>query len=440
MKPSSNNPKINALGQPNPSNKDILRMIINYLLIGLLVFSFSFYCPLPMQLWLIIGLAVSLLLYHYSHFTFLLSIGLIPFQQSITDAGFSIQICVSDILLLAVFISCLIKSPNLILRGVKNIHISIWLFLLISILSLYQCQHLGNGILSIARMALILAAAQAAGGALLDKDTIFVKSSMLYLCSCVLLSLIMICLALTQGMANAMYPLGIHKNAIGPIFACGIILSFPFCMSGRKSSQLAGWIAGSFCLAGLLLSMSRGAWFAFIVGFTFLLTRRIYIKLRWPLLTGMILVVLFPMTMPASIREYAQDISLSAPTVHDRLHTVGQNLELFIASPWIGAGLDVRRGLEPHNVLTLTIAETGLLGLISFVWVLFNVWKYYRYQMRRYASNQPEMLFLSICASIFLIAIMHGMVDVYWRRGIALLAWALYGAARARNTMEDHQP
>jgi O-antigen ligase len=232
------------------------------------------------------------------------------------------------------------------------------------------------------------------------------------------------------GVHGAEYTLGINKNSLGPIFGSGVAVVLAFVLFGVKNLRTRFWLiaTGVGATVGLMLSLSRGAWVATGTGVLFLLlaTRNI----RAFVLMAVVLVPTVYMVwshLPDDVIEYASNVSAKSYTINARQGTINECMAKFRSSPVFGVGVGLRKLVEPHNVLILTLAETGIIGLFSFVCLIGSGF-YSFFRAARLTKSVPEARQLVIIgASVFLISIVHGMMDVYWRRGVGIMGWASVG-------------
>lgn len=261
-----------------------------------------------------------------------------------------------------------------------------------------------------------------------DKQTMQCVNA--YLTGCSLLAVIQIFTFLTQGIDTAMYTLGLHKNFIGVVTGCGMGIALARLLTEKPGSRGRSWLMTvlALCGAGLLLSLSRGAWVATGIGSTMLtfLTGRVRIAISAGIVGSGVIIAIWSM-LPDEATDYATDLNYQTKNVQSRLYTMGKTMDAFEESPLIGAGVGLRKYIEPHNVLILTLGETGIIGLLAFTglfgaafWQLYRLWK-----------TAPEVSrSLVLCAlAILTISFFHGLFDVYWRRGVAFISWGLIGMA-----------
>jgi hypothetical protein len=186
------------------------------------------------------------------------------------------------------------------------------------------------------------------------------------------------------------------------------------------------------CLLGgaLLMVLSRGAWLAALVGVGFLLLwRGQYGQLaRFGLATVPVAALVWAV-LPQESREYVSGFDPSRYNIRARMLNTEWAKEQWLSRPWIGVGVGLRKEYDATNVLWLTLAETGPLGLVAFLVVqgrlVGGVWS------RRWSGSpfSPSASALALAGALVLGKFVHGMVDHYWSRGAIMIAWASVGMA-----------
>ena len=82
---------------------------------------------------------------------------------------------------------------------------------------------------------------------------------------------------------------------------------------------------------------------------------------------------------------------------------------------------------QPHNIFLAFWLQTGLLGLIGFVWLLIHF----------FGSVTPKKLSLILMAAMIYILI-HGLVDTtYWKNDLAIIFWLLTALNYRANRLSD---
>ena len=245
-------------------------------------------------------------------------------------------------------------------------------------------------------------------------------------------------LAATVGFAagarNGLYILGMHKNAIGPSLACGVVVGLVYLRAPDIKPRWKPYIlvAFAFALIGTILSLSRGAWTAAAVSCLLVLALRRDVRGL-----GIMMALAVPIfavcwsLLPSDSAQYAGNLSLGAHTMQIRLDHQAKALDLWRAHPILGDGVGLAKLMNPENVYVQALAETGLVGLAAFLFLLGSVYAFV-FRVRRMVTaqnlwNTPAGRILLCCAGVFTVPTVHGAIDVYWRRGVVFLAWAAAG-------------
>src|SRR5882757_4457355 len=182
----------------------------------------------------------------------------------------------------------------------------------------------------------------------------------------------------------------------------------------RKSIKLALW--GLFALSGycLLFSYSREAYVGVLVGLFFLgLVRQ-----RWVLLAVAIFMLSWQTFVPMSVQErvlmtYDKNEQQLDTSAQDRVILWDDAMNLFHQNPALGAGFDTyqwqhRIGgyTDTHNYFLKVLVETGVLGLMFFVFLLARMT---RLGVKLYRTAQDPFLqsiglgFALVMACVFVV-------------------------------------
>lgn len=227
------------------------------------------------------------------------------------------------------------------------------------------------------------------------------------------------------------YVFGMHKNAVGASLSVGFLIALELSLSARKTAQRWSYgVALFFIAAAELISLSRGAWLSSIFGTVviFLLRRQFRLLLRAA-------VVLVPMglvvwqLLPAEQKEYAFGMSSDRENIRLRLESIHYAVRQFEEHPLLGAGTGLRKDYDATNVILLTLAETGLLGLLTFAALhaitAGAIWMGHR----GLPKNSFSFSVVVIAGALVFGKLAHGLVDHYWSRGALSATWAAMGMA-----------
>jgi putative inorganic carbon (HCO3(-)) transporter len=205
----------------------------------------------------------------------------------------------------------------------------------------------------------------------------------------------------------------------------------------------------------LLKTYSRGAWVGFAVGsylmFCYFVRSLI---LRVVILCLIAVIFLLPIFLPQSIKSRVSDMLYTnfnfVYTVVTRVKSIPQissgpnviraklwkeSLEMIKDYPLIGCGLNtysvVARdyksfdggGIYPHNSYLQMAAETGLLGLFAFLWVLFSFFK----MGLQHFNQKRDYLVLGLLSGI-LAFLVHAFFDTHlYSLQLVVLFWYMLG-------------
>ncbi len=194
-------------------------------------------------------------------------------------------------------------------------------------------------------------------------------------------------------------------------------------------------------LGATFLSLSRGGYFALAV---MALILAIVNRYRWYLLPAVILFGAAISRVPAIASRLAHEFNLSDPqnTFVSRVNLWQATLRMLRDHPIFGGGLfgfaksiqPYRGGvyeenlIYPHNIVLNMWTETGLLGLVGFIWLLVQA---FRVSWTGWTSGPAAWRPIQLGIVLAMVAIIvHGMVDVpYFKNDLALEFWTFLGLA-----------
>jgi O-antigen ligase len=229
-----------------------------------------------------------------------------------------------------------------------------------------------------------------------------------------------------------------HPNIAGYFFS----MTLPLCLA--TALVTTGWrrvtsmLSGAAQLFALILTYSRGSWLGWFVSILFVggaLKRR---EIGLVLLLFAIGVVVAPPLRARlfSLAKPGADISIS-----ERRESIGAGLKLGYQHPFFGVGYGrkrLREGLRElfgradpetriahtHNVYVELFAETGIVGLGAFLWLLADgLWRSIRRAFLK--DNQNSVLHLGIVASLVAVAV-TGLGDVpFYHHQVRILLFTI---------------
>jgi O-antigen ligase len=217
------------------------------------------------------------------------------------------------------------------------------------------------------------------------------------------------------------YPLA-HPNPAGLLFS----LSIPLCVNIILSQK--GWLRGLTLVSlaaqfvGLILTYSRGAWLGCVVslvaiGFLESSLRKVILALGLLGLVGFLTVTSLRSRL-LSLAKPIEDIAIEG-----RFRFMADALAVGLENPILGVGYGrdrLREGVKKsvadaeqigfiphsHNLYTELLAETGLLGLGAFMWMVLS--NLSRLVHRAWREPSEPMRIRCCCLSASLIAFLVG--------------------------------
>lgn len=77
--------------------------------------------------------------------------------------------------------------------------------------------------------------------------------------------------------------------------------------------------------------------------------------------------------------------------------------------------------LTPHNIFLMFWLSTGLLGLASFIWILFG---FYQQAVKHYRSNPTAVVLVAVMSTM----IIYGLVEAsIWKNDLSIIFWVMWG-------------
>ena len=233
------------------------------------------------------------------------------------------------------------------------------------------------------------------------------------------------------GMATDFWFIGLNKNGIADSLAISFIVATELILSAG-SARARRWLLAALGMIalGLLFSLSRGAWLGTICGVTLIFTLRRRLRLLLKITLCLLpLIAAFWFTLPQSSRDYALGFGTDHYNIKLRYQSVDIAQSYFNQSPVFGMGVGLRKNYDATNLLLMTLAETGVLGVAALLLIhvaFFGmIWK----AQKRIARTEALFTLLCLGGALVLDKFVHGMVDQYWSRGAIMAAWAGAGMA-----------
>jgi len=236
------------------------------------------------------------------------------------------------------------------------------------------------------------------------------------------------------GLATNFWFIGLNKNGIAASLASAFLVGTDLCLAARtKSSRLVLLAALGVIGLGLLMSLSRGAWMGTLSGVFFIFLLRREYKLLGRVILAMIpLLAIFWFALPPEAKDYAIGFGTEHYNIKLRYDSLDLARGYFNQSPLYGMGVGLRKNYDATNILMMTLAEAGLLGLAGFLLIHAAFYRMIWRAQAWIAPSETLYTFLCIGGALILDKFVHGLVDHYWSRGAIMAAWGAAGmAARA---------
>ena len=241
--------------------------------------------------------------------------------------------------------------------------------------------------------------------------------------------LVSLVIALAATITRSGYVLGLHKNNAADSVAAAFLIALELHFHARSKRGRYGYFVAVLILgAGLINTLSRGAWLGAITGtiVIFALRRQFGLMLRVAVV-GSILVAVCWNFLPQESRDYAlgfdKDLSNLKPRYESRDFALGQ----FATSPVIGVGIGLRKEFDATNFVFLTLAETGIVGMAAFLLMEGTLAAVMWSAQRRIPRESFAFSLVVLACALGVGKLSHSMVDHYWVRGTLLSSWAALG-------------
>jgi O-antigen ligase len=346
-----------------------------------------------------------------------------PFQQDL--GGGSVKFSLTEINLAVysavVFLRLAMGQRRLITGPVI---LPVLAYLLVCTLSLVDNFRDISAVISMAQMALymVVGVAAFASNACRTEDH-FLGFWMLMVVSAVL-AVLVVCMGSTHA-------IGLNKNGIGASLGAAFPIGLELCFAQRRPNRRIFLLVLLAIIGiGLMFSLSRGGWLSAILGAIIIVTAR-----RRIMLLLLIVVLVTPLLafawsyLPRNSQTYALDFDPHRRNIAARFESLRYAWEKFQSSPLTGLGVGLRKQYDATNVVLMTLAETGVPGLVTFL-AIHAVATYWFVRSYRVGCSSPAARSLVLIAAALLWGrFAHGLVDHYWSRGAISIAWSTLGMA-----------
>ncbi|MBL7053203.1 MAG: O-antigen ligase family protein [Candidatus Portnoybacteria bacterium] len=211
---------------------------------------------------------------------------------------------------------------------------------------------------------------------------------------------------------------------LSPILILSFYLYFLVQKKALKFLLILGYLLLSFVI---YLTYSYGAWLGLLGALFFL----IFKQRRFRIISVFLLlfVLFFIIQIPG--QKFQSLLDFSYPSLESRIMIWQSAWEIIKDHPLNGIGpgmfqkyylyYQARSYLEwavpqPHNLFLAFWLQTGLIGLIGFIWLLKDFFKKIRF----------KQVFSSILIGVMIYILIHGLIDTpYWKNDLAVLFWLI---------------
>ncbi|MFH1461170.1 MAG: O-antigen ligase family protein, partial [Patescibacteria group bacterium] len=219
-------------------------------------------------------------------------------------------------------------------------------------------------------------------------------------------------------------------NYLAMYLAPILILSF-YLYSFTKNKKFKILLVTGYCLlvTVIYLTYSYGAWLGVLAAFLFILIKRKRIKITIIFILLIIVVLMFQV----SSFKFQGMLDLSYPSLKSRLVIWQVAGEIIKDNFLIGIGPGMFQKYysdyqaqfpsypewavpHPHNLFLAFWLQTGLLGLIGFIWLLFLFFK----------KTDPKGFLGSVLMAAMIYLLAHGLIDTtYWKNDLSIIFWLI---------------
>ena len=208
-------------------------------------------------------------------------------------------------------------------------------------------------------------------------------------------------------------------NIMGSYMAFIAPTAFGFALYEKHRGKRWFYILASvFTVMSLVFSFTRGAWFAFFIGaliFTWLIDKRLTVV---ALIVGAAAVFFIP-PIHARIAQFLSTVYWAKTMASGRIARWTNAYDQMRNNPFFGAGLGRYGGavasrffgvIYVDNYYAKTLAETGLLGLISYVGLLFVYLRAVYKAAKPYFKTPLGYVFIGVFSSL-IVLVAHNFVE-----------------------------
>jgi O-antigen ligase len=235
-----------------------------------------------------------------------------------------------------------------------------------------------------------------------------------------------------------------HHAAFGSFMELSLPIALSLLFVAENSRQRIFYItSGLICLIALIMTQARGPWiasFAGMVTVAILFRHRIMRHKRKVLFSILFLLGIVISAAPLYMKRAATLVDPQWASNYIRVMIWQSTLQMIHDYPLVGVGLDrfsyiynpfYLNPLSPerfhahgHNTYLTFAAECGLIGLIAFMALLYNIFHTLWIQMKVHSQNP----YVIACIGIFIALLVNSLVDrIFWEARLAKLFWLFMG-------------
>ena len=194
----------------------------------------------------------------------------------------------------------------------------------------------------------------------------------------------------------------------------------------------------------IYLTFSYGAWLGLISAFIFLSVSQRKKNSFYFIIFMLILIIL---SLGSQLSDQKLNTFLDSPrsSLTSRLIIWRSALEIIKDHPWLGIGPGLFQKYylayqvrfepylewavpQPHNLFLAFWLQTGLIGLIGFVWLMII---FFRQSFKKLKSLDIQYsILIPFLMAVMIYFLVHGLIDTpYWKNDLSVVFWLVIGLA-----------
>lgn len=224
-------------------------------------------------------------------------------------------------------------------------------------------------------------------------------------------------------------------NGFGAWLIVMLLLTFSLAYFSKSGKRPMLWLLVCLLIFCLVLTYSRGVWIACILAMIFLG----FLRSKKVLVIMMAVLLILPFVTSDYGKQRVDSIMRISRTNTDRFTLWQEALNITKDHPLLGAGLNTyasvapryrlteKTGVYPHNSYLQMAAESGVMGLGAFLWILVVLFKTSLMNVKRINDKFYTAALFGLLAGLFgLLA--HSFVDTdIYSLQLGNLIWLLMG-------------